>query len=212
MEYLEKVRKSTTTGATVFLVIGIVAFFIPGFLALVAGNGGAVFGVIAILGSMIFIIPSIKAITNKGGEQAFLNQVDCIGARDSVLAAIDGTQPLDGVKGSDVRLHPAFIAVRTGNLANIWRADSIVWVFRKDNNVTSKSQLYGVTIAKTTQMQYSVELWNNERRNISIAVADENGADRLMFILKQIYPNVVYGYSAALESAYQQDPMHFWKR
>lgn len=193
------------------MVIGILVFFLPGLLSLMLGEEGAVFGIIAVLGSMIFIVPSIKAITGKSGEQQFLLEADRIGARDSVLAAIDGTPPLDGVSGCDVRIHPSFIAIRTGNVAHVWRADSIAWVHRQDKTIDSKSKVYGVTILKQTELQYSVELWNLERKSISIRTPDENGANRLMNILQQVYPNAVYGYSESLKAAYDRDPQSFWR-
>ena len=211
MDFLKKIRSTTATGATVFLVIGILLFFLPGLLSLMLGKEGAVFGIIAVLGSMIFIVPSIKAITGKSGEQQFLLEADRIGARDSVLAAIDGTPPLDGVSGCDVRIHPSFIAIRTGNVAHAWRADSIAWVHRQDKTIDSKSKVYGVTILKQTELQYSVELWNLERKSISIRTPDENGANRLMNILQQVYPNAVYGYSESLKAAYDRDPQSFWR-
>ena len=180
---LKKVRGTTATGGIVFLVIGTVVFFIPGCLMLFLSGSGIVFGIFAILASMIFIVPSIKAITGHQGEEQFLNEVDTIGVRESVLAAIDGTTPLDGVSGSDVRLHPSFIAVRTGNVAHVWRAGSIVWVHRQDNTIHSKSKVYGVVIMKQTELKCSVELWDLGRKNISILTPNENGANRLINIL-----------------------------
>lgn len=211
MEFLKKIRSSTATGATVFLAIGILVFFLPGLISLMLGKEGVAYGIIAIIGSMIFIIPSLKVITGKGGEQQFLLEADRIGARDSVLAAIDGTPPLDGISGCDVRIHPSFIAVRTGNVAHVWRADSIVWVHRQDKTIESKSKVYGVTILKQTELQYSVELWNLERKSISIRTSDENGANRLMNIFRQVYPSAVYGYSDELKAAYDRDPQSFWR-
>lgn len=206
MEFLRKIRRNSTIAGVTLLIAGIVVFFIPGCLSLLRGDSGAVLGVIQLLCSIFLIVLSIKAISGRQGERRFLDEVDKIGTRAGVLAAIDGTRPLDGVVGSDVRLHPSFIAIRTGNVANAWRGDAIVWIYQKDNVITSKTKACGITISKSTNMQYAIEIWNNDRKEIILAALSEDVRNRIMARLKLTYPNAVYGFSDALQAAYDRNP------
>lgn len=65
---------------------------------------------------------------------------------------------------------------------------------------------------KQTELNYSVELWNLDRENISILVLGENGATRLMSILRQVYLNTIFGYSDALQAAHDRDLLSLWVR
>lgn len=125
---------------------------------------------------------------------AFLTEVDSVGNRDSVLAAIDALGQQTGFQGIDVRFHSYFIAYRLAMTAHIWKTDDIIWMYVQQKNITHKTKAYGVTVGKSHSVEFGIEVHCTNQRLFSLPVASEEEGRRLLRTMAGLCPSARIGY------------------
>ena len=92
------------------------------------GEQGIIWGILFLGIAALIAALSAKGMNGQKSIDAFLAEVDSVGNRDSVLAAIDAITPQSGFQAIDVRFHSFFIAYRSAMTAHIWKTTDVVWM------------------------------------------------------------------------------------
>lgn len=209
MTWLNEIQKTSVPGVIVSVVSASIFLLLPGCLALMLGlngSGGTAFGVVLILlylGVLFIVFSKPNARRNRA---LFLEEVDSLGERSVVLGAIEATPRDQGFSAYDVRLHPLFFAFRFENVAHIWQADSIAWIYIEENHTTNKDKLVGITIAKSTTINFFLKVCCVDRKSFSFILKSKQEGLDLIARLQARYPHATFGYSAQSAQAYNADP------
>lgn len=193
MSWFSEIKKASKSSAGCGIMFAAL-FLVPGILAITLGEQGIIWGILFFGLAALIAALSAKGANGQKSIDAFLSEVDSIGNRDNVLAAIDALTPQPGFQAIDVRFHSYFIAYRQGITAHIWKTADVVWMHIQQNNITHKTKAYGITVAKSNSVQFEIKVHCKNQILFSLPVASEEEGQRLLRTMTSLCPSARIGY------------------
>jgi len=195
MSWLAEMKKVSQSNAGCgFMVAALIV--VPGILAIILGEQGILWGILFLGLAALIAASSAKGMNGQKNIDAFLAEVDAVGNRDSVLAAIDALVPQVGFRFQviDVRFHSYFIAYRLGMTAHIWKTTDVVWMYIQQKNITHKTKAYGITVGKSHSVEFVIEVHCKNQKLFSLPVASEEEGQRLLRMMANLCHSARIGY------------------
>ena len=208
MSWFAEIKKASKSNAGCGLMFAAL-FVVPGILAITLGEQGIIWGILFLGIAALIAALSAKGMNGQKSIDAFLAEVDSVGNRDSVLAAIDAITPQSGFQAIDVRFHSFFIAYRSAMTAHIWKTTDVVWMHIQQNNITHKTKAYGITVAKSHSVEFEIKVHCKNQILFSLPVVSEEEGRRLLRTMASLCPSARIGYQEQPQNNVFRAPRSF---
>lgn len=208
MSWFAEIKKASKSNAGCGLMFAAL-FVVPGILAITLGEQGIIWGILFLGLAALIVALFAKDMNGQKSIDAFLAEVDSVGNRDGVLAAIDTLAPQPGFQAIDVRFHSYFIAYRQGVRAHTWKTADVVWMYIQQKNITHKTKAYGITVAKSHSVEFAIDVHCNNQKTFSLPVVSEEEGRRLLRTMAGLCPSARIGYQEQTQNNAFRAPRSF---
>ena len=208
MSWFAEIKKASKSNAGCGFMLSLV-FVVPGIMAIVIGDEGIIWGIVLLGLAALIVALFAKGMNGQKSIDAFLAEVDSLGNRDGVLTAIDTLAPQLGFQALDVRFHSYFIAYRQGVTAHIWKTADVVWMYIQQKNITHKTKAYGITVAKSHSVEFTIDVHCNNQKTFSLPVVSEEEGRRLLRTMAGLCPSARIGYQEQTQNNAFRAPRSF---